>query len=93
MKGSKLQTLVTKALVTKYGENIYLFKTVVSNRRGVPDLIGVCHGKMFAMEIKGKGDVLSKLQIEHLKQIRHAGGVASEIKTVEEALELLEDIK
>jgi len=45
-------------------------------RSGVPDLVGCCNGKFFAIECKaGKGKTTA-LQENELRKIKEAGGIA-----------------
>tara|TARA_R110000868_G_scaffold12672_4_gene60142 strand:- start:1045 stop:1254 length:210 start_codon:yes stop_codon:yes gene_type:complete len=45
-------------------------------RSGVPDLVGCCNGKFFAIECKaGKGKTTA-LQDNELRKIKEAGGIA-----------------
>lgn len=59
--------------------------------RGLPDIIGVYHGRYTAFEVKrdasGKP---SELQLYRMKQIRAAGGIATLIYTSEQALAVLD---
>jgi hypothetical protein len=55
--------------------------------RGLPDIIGVYHGRFVGLEVKvpGREDRLTKLQEFVLTQIKEAGGIAAVITSVEEA--------
>jgi len=54
----------------------YVFKTIASNRAGVPDIIACINGHFYAIEGKTKTGVVSKLQEHHLGEITKAGGIA-----------------
>lgn len=57
---------------------------------GEPDII-CCHkGKFYAFELK-QGSVLSDLQKIKLELIRESGGVAMEIRSIEQLKELFND--
>lgn len=66
-------------------------------RSGHPDLYGCYLGKFFAFEAKregtpdGKGT--TKLQDKNLRDILAAGGFARVVRSVDEALEVLEEIR
>lgn len=87
MSESKLQSRILKWL--KH-EGHYVFKTVVCNRSGIPDIIGCTHwGKFFAIEVKFGANKLSKLQEWNIGEIRKRGGiaiVAYDLDTVKSAL-------
>ena len=58
----------------------YVIKTIVTNKRGVPDLV-VCtlnDGKFYGIEVKdtGKKKNVTKLQQFHIDLIRKTGGEA-----------------
>jgi len=61
--------------------------------RGLPDIIGVYRGRYIAFEVKRDASgKLSELQAFKFKEIREAGGKASRIWTVEQALSVLDRI-
>lgn len=80
--------------VINYLESIgaYVIKIHVSSYQleGEPDII-CCHkGKFYAFELK-QGSKLSKLQEVKLELIRESGGVAMEVRTLEQLMELFDD--
>jgi len=58
---------------------------------GVPDLVGVYRGTMFALEVKRPGEHLSPIQIHIIQKIKTAGGVAGRVESKEDAIDLLEE--
>lgn len=59
-------------------------------RRGIPDIIGVFNGMMFALEVKRPGGgVVAPLQRWELSKIAAARGVAAVVESVEDAEEVL----
>ena len=60
-------------------------------RSGIPDIIGVLDGRLFAIEVKrpGRKGTATPLQMLELHKIRLAGGVAEIATSVEEAKEIL----
>ncbi len=58
-------------------EGFYVFKTVVCNRSGIPDIVGCCpSGRFFAIEVKFGKNKASKLQDWNVRQINAVGGLA-----------------
>ena len=63
----------------------YVVKVQVADA-GTPDLL-VCHGGRFlAMEVKKPGQYPTAIQRHRLAQVRAAGGVATVVRSVEDAL-------
>ena len=61
--------------------------------RGVPDIIGCCRGRFFALEVKRpKLGLLSAIQAKRIADIDAAGGIACVVHSVEEALAALDGI-
>lgn len=59
-------------------------------RRGVPDIIGSMHGKMFGLEVKRpKYGRVAPLQEYELQQIANAGGMAAVVESLEDVCEVL----
>lgn len=56
---------------------------------GISDLIGCVCGLFFAFEIKEPDGELEPLQVENIIDIRAAGGVAAEVVTLEQAIEIV----
>ncbi len=52
---------------------------------GLPDIIGVCEGKFFSLEVKQPGRKATPLQSATLEAIRRAGGIAEVVTSVAEA--------
>lgn len=87
MSEQKLQTKILKWLKA---EGHYVFKTVVCNRSGIPDIVGCTHwGRFFAIEVKWAANKPSKLQEWNILEIKKRGGiaiVAYDLDTVKSAL-------
>lgn len=58
----------------------WAFKTVVSNQRGICDVIGVINGKFFALELKTEIGRPSKIQQYIISKINKAGGYATIVR-------------
>lgn len=55
--------------------DIYVVKTVRSNRNGVPDILMCINGRFIGLELKRDGEKPDPIQNHHLKLIRESGGV------------------
>ena len=74
MSEQKLQAKILKWLKDN---DYWAIKTIVTNRKGVPDIIGCTPwGQLFAIEVKFGSNKLSKLQEWNLSEIRKRGGIA-----------------
>lgn len=61
---------------------------------GVPDIIGVFGGRFFALEVKRpKHGRLTVLQAVVMRKIREAGGLVREVRSLEEAMAALEEVR
>ena len=89
MKESKIQSKIIAHLEQS---GAYVVKTIVSNRNGVPDLLGCYKGLFIGIEVKSDIGKASKLQEWNAERIKKAGGISIVAKTVEEVKELLEVI-
>lgn len=83
---SQLQNKIIKYLESKHW---YVVKVVISNKKGVPDILFCKDGAFCAIEIKKEGRLskVTELQKVHLEMIRASGGkaiVADNLKTVQE---------
>lgn len=80
--------------VIKYLNDIgaYVIKIHVSSYQleGEPDIICCFKGRFYAFELK-QGSVLSALQETKLELIRESGGVAMEIRDLEQLRQLFND--
>jgi len=74
MSESKEQAKVLKWLKAN---SFYVFKTIVCNRNGIPDIVGCTYlGRFFAIEMKYGNNKASKLQQWNIDQIKKSGGIA-----------------
>lgn len=58
-------------------------------RAGIPDIIGCYFGRLFGLEIKAPGGVVSEIQKYELRKIANAGGKAAVVESVQDALDVL----
>lgn len=86
---SKTQAKILQYLKQK---KVYAFKPIVSNRRGIPDVIACLNGKFIGFEIKDGRNKLSALQEYNIEQIKSSGGTAFAVWTYEEAKVIIDDM-
>lgn len=55
-------------------EGVCAYKIISANIAGVPDIIGVVHGRFFAVEVKLNRTKPTSLQLYQLDKIRKCGG-------------------
>ena len=74
MSEAKLQKKILDYLKA---EGYYTVKTIVSNKKGVPDIIACSPtGKFLAIEVKYGNNKPTKLQEYNIQQIKERGGKA-----------------
>jgi len=91
MNEHKLQ----KMIIDKLDEYCFNFKTIRTNKRGIPDIIGCYNGAFFAIEVKnpnGKGRI-SKAQKIRQQQIIKNGGHAIFCDSYNDFLDKFEEFK
>jgi len=81
-----------QAKILKYLKSIgaYTIKTIVSNRKGIPDIIACIDGNFYAFEIKTNKGKVSPLQEYELSKIKRAGGISSLVRNVEDIKTLMQ---
>jgi Holliday junction resolvase len=86
----KEQAIQTKILDWLHARGFWVIKTIVTNRKGVPDIISLSpDGKFVAIEVKAGSNKASKLQVHHIEQILNRGGIAMVAYSVEEVAAVL----
>ena len=74
MSESKVQSKILKWLKTN---KFWVFKTILCNRNGIPDIVGCTpKGNFFAIEVKFGSNKPSKLQQWNIEEIQKVGGIA-----------------
>ncbi|GAA7926966.1 hypothetical protein HpBT060_15120 [Helicobacter pylori] len=64
-----------KKVITYLKENkIHHFKTIATNKKGTPDIIGCYHGKFFGIECKSEKGRITGYQLRAHKEIVESGG-------------------
>ena len=72
-------------------EGYYTVKTILCNKKGVPDILACSpKGRFVAIEVKALGGRTSKLQDYNLQRITNTGGVAMVARSVDEVRAQLE---
>jgi len=71
---SKVQSKILKWLKAN---KFWVFKTILCNRNGIPDIVGCTpKGRFFAIEVKYGANKPSKLQEWNIAEIQKVGGIA-----------------
>ncbi len=87
MSESKVQAKILKWLKAN---GYWVFKTILCNRNGIPDIIGCTpSGRFFAIEVKGPGGRPSKLQEYNVKEINKLDGAACIAYDLETVIDML----
>ena len=73
MTEQQLQRKITQWLKSK---EIYHFKVISANKKGVPDVIACVDGLFVAIEVKLPSGRVSELQDYNIEQITGSGGLA-----------------
>lgn len=88
MTEAKVQTKIIKWLEK---EGYYVIKTIVSNKKGVPDIIACSPtGQFIAIEVKFGTNTATKLQQYNLDLIKSKGGKAMVAWSLEEVQDVLQ---
>jgi hypothetical protein len=58
-------------------------------RAGLPDLIGCVEGRFFAFEVKIDPRLATELQLQEIKWINEAGGIAAVVTSSAQAIQLI----
>lgn len=72
--------------VNRYAKKLgwLVYKFVSPNQRGVPDRMYIKDGKMFFIEFKAPGKLLTPLQLVHRKQITAEGFMVFTVSSVDQ---------
>lgn len=90
MSESKLQAKILKWLKLN---GFWVFKTIICNRNGIPDIVGCTpKGRFFAIEVKYGSNKPSKLQAWNVEEIQKRGGIAFVAWDLETVISQLHDV-
>lgn len=95
MPETQLEAPITKKIMkTLKAMGAFCYKThgAADSQRGLPDIVVCYRGRFMGLEVKRSGRRATPLQAHTLEQIKLAGGVASVVYSVEEALLLLQSV-
>jgi hypothetical protein len=67
----------------------YVIKTIVTNKAGVSDMLGCIYGRFCSLEGKLEYNKMSDLQVAHRNKVLRAGGLALEVKTLDDVLTII----
>jgi Holliday junction resolvase len=97
MKKPPLESAVVKSILTRLKSRGGFWFKVYGNPlqvAGLPDIIGCYKGRFVSFEVKRDATKKpSRLQTYYLEKIKEAGGRACVIWTVEQAMQVLQDIE
>lgn len=68
----------------------YCFKTIVTNKSGVHDVIACINGRFCSLEGKLEYNKMSELQRQHKAMVIAAGGLSTEVKSLDDVKRIIE---
>jgi len=86
-KESQIQKEIIQYLRTI--PNLYFFKVISANYRGVPDIIICYEGRFIGMEVKTQRGRISGLQKYHCEQIKKADGICFVVRSLEDVKKII----
>lgn len=89
----KCEAKIQKSILNYLRKECYVFKVIVANRGGVPDIICCIDGQFVAFEVKALGNSATPLQSYNIDEIRKNGGIAYVVRSVDEVQTILSEIK
>ena len=72
--------------------SVLTYKIEVANERGVPDLLCCVNGCFVGIEIKGRGDKITAIQVAQAERIITAKGESYVVKSLEEFKERIGEL-
>ena len=73
--------------------NLYFFKVLTANMRGVPDIIACYKGRFIGMEDKSSSNKATAIQCWNSGEIMRAGGKAAVVRSVDDVKRILKEIQ
>lgn len=89
-KEGKLSANICKTLRKKVGGWWQKIWQGPFSSAGIPDILGCVDGQFYAFETKRGRNELEPIQVETIKRLRAAGAVACEVRSVAEAIAIVE---
>jgi Holliday junction resolvase len=86
MRESAIQRAVIVALEVR---GAYVVRVVTAGRAGTPDLLACYRGRFYALEVKSAAGRVTALQRHELDRAALAGGTATVVRSVADALAAL----
>jgi Holliday junction resolvase len=62
----------------------YQFKVIHANKRGVPDVFAFLNGNSYAIEVKNRNGIVSKIQLANIELLKKQGVTAFVARSVED---------
>jgi hypothetical protein len=91
---SRLSLQIQKALRAEYGRDLWCFKVHGGplTPAGIPDILGVVRGRLFALETKmpRRDSKPSEIQLHVMSRIARAGGIVGVPRSIADALDIVE---
>lgn len=80
-------------MIRKEYPEIWFRKISDRFQSGIPDILGCCNGRFFAIELKSQSGKADKLQLHILSEILKSGGYASVCRTLDEVRDQIQLVK
>lgn len=92
MDEKRLQRLILREL--DHVRDVWAFKTITTNRRGVMDIIACVRGRFVGIEVKGSGklNTLTPAQNIQIERVNSCGGIALAVDNLSEALSVINSV-
>lgn len=71
---------------------VWGINTVVVSRNGCPDIIACIEGRFCGIEVKRPGEKATPIQLEQIRMIRRAGGIALVATSIDDVRDYFEII-
>ena len=69
--------------------DVFAFKVITANERGIPDIVCCKDGRFIALEVKRPGEHMTPIQMAQMRRVNEAGGTVYVVHSVEEVKEIL----
>lgn len=88
-----LEKTITKAILDYLRKDLKCWAFKVHGgpwqRAGIPDIVGVYHGRFFGLEVKVPGNEPTEIQTRTLKELAHHGAISGVVYSVKDVMALL----